>query len=347
MKYGCAHTQGLYNYPDDGNQFTNGCEAIRALGLSTLKIYLTKDYLLNYPLQSSWSSVPTTLTQLAQTTQFANQLGSAWDTVVMTTFTFANGTTNWWRVGPTNAQLSAEYTEIYNLVVHILTTYNNSGRTYIIQNWEGDWAFMDSFSEATFVDRKMVDYYSAFLAVRQKAVSDARRVTAHENVTVLNATEVNRVLDAKAHPDRRRIIHDLCRQVTPDMVSFSAYEPTIVSTGWGTDQADWEAKCETDFTKALQLIINSVPAGTPLMIGEFGFPENEATNDHPSNDVSQMILKVDAIASRFPQIKYLLYWQVFDNEVSIPYTYRGYWLVKPDGSTSIAGTTLQALSGGP
>ena len=178
MKYGAAHVQGLYNWPDDGNQFANGCNAIWDLGLRTLKVYCTGAYLTNYPLQTAWSSTPTTCTELCQTTQFTTQLSKAWDTVIMTVFPFVNnpGTvTNWWRAECTNAKLLAEYTEIYNLTVHLLTTYNNSSKTFILQNWEGDWAFMDAFDADTFTDRKYVDYYAAFLQYRQRAVEDARR----------------------------------------------------------------------------------------------------------------------------------------------------------------------------
>lgn len=343
MKYGCAHVLGLYNVPDDGNQFQNGCDAIAALGVATLKVYLTKDYLLNYPLQTSWSGTPTNLTELAQTTQFTTQLNAGWDTIIFTAFTFANGTTNWWRTGPTNAQLAAEYTEIYNLAVHLLTTYNDSGKTFILQNWEGDWAFMDSFTPTTFVERKMVDYYVAFVARRQKAVSDARQAVAYSNVTVLNAVEVNRVLDAKTYPHRRRIITDLAGRIRPDIVSFSAYEATDSLEGWGS-QAAFDALCESNLTQAVTLIRNAFP-DSKLMIGEFGYPENQIVAEFPSLNVGSMIQTVATVASNLG-VDYLIYWQVFDNETSIPYTYRGYWFRKPDNTLTLAGSKFQDLCGG-
>lgn len=342
MKYGAAHTKGLYAVPNgSGTQFTDGCDAIWDLGLRTLKVYCTSAYLTDYPLQSAWSSTPTTLTELCETNQFADQLVRDWDTVMMTCFTFANGVTNWWRVEPTNAKLTAEYNELKALAVHLLTEYNDSGKTFILQNWEGDWAFGDSFDPDSFIDRKYVDYYAAFAATRQRAVSDARAETAHVNVTVLNAFEVNRVLDAKDRPDARRIIYDLSKRFTPDVLSYSAYDSTIVKTGWGASQAAWEAACDEYYNLAFDIMQDAFP-GVPIQIGEFGFPENEAPE---TNDVSAMIDKVREI-SLARGATHLIYWEVFDNEPSVEHTYRGYWLRKPNGDLSLAGERFQTYAAG-
>lgn len=343
MKYGCAHTNGLYNYPDDGNQFANGCDAIWDMGCRTLKVYCTSDYLTNYPEQAAWSSTPTNLTQLAQTTQFATQLARGWDTIIMTCFTFANGSTNWWRVEATNAKLAAEYTEIYNLAVHLLTSYNNSGTKFVLQNWEGDWAYMDAFDPDTFVDRKYTEFYAAFAAVRQKAVHDAMRNTAHKNVSVRMAFEINRVLDTKSAPARVRIINTLAKRFTPDIVSYSWYEATDAVPGWSS-QGDFEALVETQMREWDALVQLAWP-GVTRACGEFGYPENQIVAEFPQLDVGDMINKVASVSVDLG-LEYLVYWQCFDNEASIPYTYRGYWFVKPDGSQSLAGAAFEALASG-
>ena len=346
MKYGSAHVKGLYTYPSgSGTQFADGCTSIWNLGLRVLKIYCTKDYLTDYPLQSSWSSVPTSLTQLAQTTQFTTQLARAWDTVVMTCFTFANGSTNWWHPFVDSTRLTNEYNELKALAVYLLTTYNGSGKRFVLSTWEGDWAFMDTFDPTTPVDRALVDQYAAFLATRQRAVRDARAETAHSGVTVLNAFEVNRVVDARTYPHRRRILTDIAAKLQPDMVSYSAYDSTIVDQGgWNSNTATWQAATTPVFTQALRNIKTAFP-GVPFYIGEFGYPENEGTNDHPSNDISSMLGATRDIALA-EGCDMLLFWQVFDNEVSVPYTYRGFWLLKPDGSLTITGTKFQGFAAG-
>jgi hypothetical protein len=346
MLYGSAHTNGLYTVPTgSGTQFADGCNAIADLGLSVLKVYCTCDYLTNYPLEAAFSATPTSVTQLAQTTEFATQLArSEFPTVVLTVFTFANGSTNWWRVDPSNTRMAAEYAEIKALAVHLLTTYSGTGKRFIIQNWEGDWAFGDSFTPSVSIDRKMVDFYAAFLGTRQRAVEDARRETAHSGVTVLNAIELNRVVDAKAHGERRRILRDISKRVQPDVISYSAYDSTIVDQGgWGANQAAWEAATRPVFKSALRSIKAAFP-GAILQIGEFGFPEHEPPTDQ---DIAAMVQLVSDVAEE-EGVEVFIYWQVFDNEVGGggPGTYRGFWLVEPDGSTSIAGAKMSALAGG-
>lgn len=340
MRAGVAHAAGKYTWPvASGTQLADGANAIFNAGFPTAKIYCTAAYLTDYPLETAWSAAPVNLTQLAQTTEMAAVLTQAWHTVIVTTFTFANGTTNWWRVNPTAATYGAEYTEIYNLAVHLLTTYSGTGRRFVLQNWEGDWAFMDSFTVDTYVSRAMVDRYAAFLGVRQRAVADARKATASD-CTILMAVELNRVVDARLYPHRRRILTDLARRITPDLVSFSAYDATIVDQGgWGASFAAWEAATTPVFTKALRSMQLAFP-GVPIQIGEFGFPEGVELP--PGRDVGAMIDVVHSIALAHGVTDFI-YWQVFDNEETSPGVPRGFYTVKPDGTTSVAGAAMAAL----
>lgn len=347
--YGAVNgVKGLYTVPTgSGAQFTNGCDEIWDLGLRTLKIYLTADYLTDYPLQSSWSATPTTLTGLAQTTQVANQLTRAWEAVIITAFTFANGTTNWWRVEPTNAKLATEYTEIYNLARHLLTTYTDTGRTFILQNWEGDWAFGDEFVANSAIDRRYVDYYAAFLAVRQKAVSDARAAGGFANVRVLNAVEVNRVTDAFLYPHRRRIITDIAKRLQPDVVSYSAYDSTIADLGYGASISAWQAQCERDFGEALRQIRRAFPR-SQIQIGEVGFPENEMLVGNGGVGYSPAtMLEVVRDVAEANGVRWFVFWQMFDNETSVlPEMVRGYWMLKSNGDITPSGQKMADFAAG-
>ena len=348
MLLGAAHTNGLYTVPAaSGTQFADGVAKIKELGLPVLKVYCTPDYALNYPLETAFSSTPTTCKELLQTTEFSTALAdSHWQRVIFTTFTFANnpgGVTNWWRLGPTNAQLEAEYDEIYEMTEHLLTTYNDSGKDLILQNWEGDWSYLDAFSPTTRNLRRYTEFYSAFLGARQRAVSDAMRDTAHINVSVRHAIEVNRVLDAVAQPHLPRMLTSIAERVTPDIVSYSAYDSTIADYGWAANHATWTANCETYFPKALRAIKRAWP-GVPMQIGEFGYPENEAEFDHtPSRPVDEMIQTTYDIALD-EGVETFIYWEVFDNETHGTYTYRGYWLFDNLGTKTVAGTKMEALA---
>jgi len=342
MKRGCAHVKGLYTVPGgSGTQLADGAAKIKQLGLKVLKIYLTSDYLTDYPLQSSWSAVPTTLTELVQTTQYQDILADSWwETIIFTGFTFANGSTNWWRVNPSNAKFQAEYDELYDLGVYLLGS-PHPARRYVIQNWEGDWALMDVAGvPATVVDYTMIPRYAAFLAHRQLAVADARKDTASASSLAM-AVELNRVVDAFQFPARRRIIKDIAKRLQPDIISYSAYDSTIVDQGgWGASTAAWIAATTPVFTKAIRQIKAAFP-GVPIQIGEYGFPENEAPVGHDLYAMNQLVNDICEAEG----IKTLVYWEVFDNEQGQggPGTYRGYWFFEPDGTKTIAGQFFEDM----
>ena len=201
---------------------------------------------------------------------------------------------------------------------------------------------MDSFIPSTPVPRRMIEYFTSFLATRQRAVADARRDTAHFNVSVQHAVEVNRIIDGYGTSSRRRILKDVCTRMKPDLISYSAYDSTIVDQGgWGATQADWVTATTEAFTRALRTIKS---VGVPFYIGEFGYPENEAEFDFtPPRDVAEMVRVTYEIALA-QGATHFIFWECFDNEPSIPYTYRGYWLRRPDGSLSYTGAELQALN---
>lgn len=340
MKVGVAHSAGKYTWPSgSGTQFGDGCSAIRNAGFRVLKVYCTKNYLTDYPLQTSWSSTPTSLKTLADTTQFVTELSKDWSTIVMTCFTFANGATNWWRVNPSAAAFEAEYAEMRELAEYLLETYSGSGKTFVLQNWEGDWAGMDSFEVETYVARPYIDRYAAFLGVRQRAIEDARKAVASD-CRVLMAIEVNRVNDTRVKPHLRRILRDISQRVTPDVVSYSAYDSTIVDQGsWGATLSGWQTATVPMLTKCLQAIKQAWP-GVPIQIGEFGFPEGPELP--PGRDVGAMIQTVYDVCLA-QGVETLIYWQVFGNDELSPGVLRGLYTVKPDGTPSVAGLKLASL----
>lgn len=312
MRTAVAHVAGKYNYPGTaGAQFTEGCNAIWNAGFRVLKVYCTPSYsTLDYPRQT-WTGVATTLKTLAQRAEYATQLARGWSRIILSTFTFANnpsGINNWWRVDPSTASMQAEYTEVRDLAEHLLSTYSN--QTFVLQNWEGDWAFMDLFVADTYVERKQVDRYAAFLGTRQRAVSDARAAIASTS-TVLNAIEVNRVIDSATFPHRRRILTDIAPRVRPDVASWSAYDGSIdTAIGFGADYATWAAFTLPLFARGLRQIQLAWP-GIPIQVGEFGFPEGAELPT--GRNVGDMVTAIGGVASA-AGVTDLTYWQIFDNE---------------------------------
>lgn len=344
MRIGIAHVAGKYNYPGvAGAQFTEGCNAIWDLGVRTLKIYCTSAYTSADYTRQTWTGSATTMKQLLQLPEYNAQLLRAWDRVILTGFTFANNpggvVTNGWRSDASTAYMDAEYVELREAAEYLLTAFNGTGQTFVIQNWEGDWAYMDSTNVDTYVSRPMLDRYAAWLGTRQRAIEDARAAVVSD-CTVLHAIELNRVNDARLFPHRRRILTDIASRVQPDVISYSAYDSTIVDQGsWGADLAAWTAATVPMLTKCLRAMQEAFP-GVPIQVGEFGFPEGAELP--PGRDVGDMIQVVYDICLA-EGVTDFIYWEVFDNEETSPGVPRGYYTMKPDGTTSQAGAKLAEL----
>jgi hypothetical protein len=270
-------------------------------------------------------------------------LDIGWDEIVFTVFSFANGTTNWWRASQTAAKFAAEEAEVYALGCDVLDYLDGTGCRIQFQNWEGDWALMDASGVPnTRVDRKFIDYLVAFHGVRQRAVTRARRDTASDCVLEY-AIEVNRVHDARLMRHRRRIVTDLKGRVRPDVISYSSYDTItngdVLESVWGANVAAWEAAYEGPHRKALRTIKQAFQ-GAKVVLGETGFPENEAPEGW---DVAAAITKTAEWAEDEGCVSFL-YWQVFDNEEGAgPPDYRGYWMIDDAGEETIAGAALAAL----
>lgn len=346
MILGVAHVQGQYTIPSgSGTQFTDGADVAEACGLPAFKFYCTGNYTADYPLHT-FSGAPSNCTQFLQLAEVAAVLARpAFTDFAITLFSFGNPQNNWWRDAgrADNPRLLVEYTEVYNAAVHLLTTYNNTGKTFVFQNWEGDWALMDAFVPGTYVKKRDIDYCLAFHSARQRAVRDAMRNTAHTNVAVLYAVEVNRVLDVVDNPGRARLLKDVLNRLRPDVVSYSEYDSFIATYGYGANQAEWEALADLHYTRAWRLIKEYAPYSL-IQGGEAGFEEARIAIDRPSYNVGDMIRKLVSIAEA-EGVKWWYYWQVFDNEVdgTTPEGVKGYYLKKPDGTSSAAYTALLGL----
>jgi hypothetical protein len=128
------------------------------------------------------------------------------------------------------ALLAKEYTEMYDLTCFFLTKYNETGKTFFLGNWEGDWHLLsgapkkkDKWLEDANPDAVpgMIDW----LNNRQKAIDDAKRDTPHHNVQVYLYVEVNLVQKSiKEH--KISVAQDVIPHTNVDFISYSSYDST-------------------------------------------------------------------------------------------------------------------------
>lgn len=237
------------DYPDrtgTGDMFQYSVDAIASIGFSTTMSYSNSGFASDYAGQT-WGSTPTTMTELMQTTPYVYLFTSSGiDRHVIQVWTFTNGPgSDPPAINVTSGQYLAEYTEIYDAAVHLLSTYSN--KEFVFKNWEGDWQLLSGFVPETNIPSYRAERYAAFARVRQRAVRDAR-ATVNSSSTINYCIEVNRCLDDHGY----RLHRDVIPYVKPDMVGWSAYEAILSYTeGWERDSQSAAFATATNDIKGL------------------------------------------------------------------------------------------------
>ena len=212
--------------------------------------------------------------------------------------------------------LPGEYKEMYDLTRYLLQTYAGTGKSFYLGNWEGDWHLTHLKPDYVPTDEE-VQNMTAWISARQKAVDDARRDTPALNVHVYCYLEVNRVVDAMQ--GKIRLTNAVLPKTNVDFVSYSSYD----SLG---------GNIEANLPKALDYIQDHLPpktgiSGKRVFIGEYGFA---ALGRSPADQdaLSRRVMR-SGLAWGCP---FVLYWEMFNNEVTPDGKQKGFWLIDDHGA---------------
>ncbi|HSU83032.1 MAG TPA: hypothetical protein VLR69_11480, partial [Thermoanaerobaculia bacterium] len=186
---GVAHAAGRYNFTDE--DFLNeGADRVLELGSRVIKVFFIPDHMQElYPFNSDWSPLPTDLVELAQRPYVKDLFAKPFSTILLeiTPVTVSPQFLD----GLTPEEAAAERDQMYRLAKYLLTTYAGSGKTFILQNWEGDHLLREGLAEGADPDpvriQGMIDWWNA----RQDGVKQARQEIGSHGVRVLHAAEVN------------------------------------------------------------------------------------------------------------------------------------------------------------
>lgn len=324
-------------YPSRTDLLVFGAQKAADFGFTSIKLYLNPNYNGSFQLPGDypnqvWSGTYTNLVSLAQDPAFASVFSNTkLTTFFFNTWTFTNPN-NYGIAQATPAQLAGEYTEIYNLASHFLQTY--PGKTFIIQNWEGDWMLLNSFDVNAPIANFRTDRFAALLRERQKAVEKARR-DYPSTATVKNIVEVNRCLDRYS----ARVHREVAKFVKPDMLTFSAYE--CINTLYTNNQAASEAEIDRRLRLATNIVRHYMP-GIPVAVTEYGWPEDMGYFQAYNLNVGSLIQQV-VNTSNSLGMPYLAFWELFDNEEQSPGVPRGFYIFNTSMSLGQQGTKYQTL----
>jgi hypothetical protein len=297
-------------------QLVEAAEVIRAMGSSVLKFELSARYAdKNGNVRTKVPAINSLAALARDEPSHRRVLDMPFSIFVMWAQTFHGGHEKWSK-GFSKEFAEKEYREMYDLTVHLLKTYNGSGKTFLLGHWEGDGLLRHSIAKENDVrvTDAAVQGMTDWLNVRQRAVDDAKRDTPHEMVKVWHYTEVNHV--KLAMQGRPALVNRVLPKTNVDLVSYSAYDT----------QGD-----PALFKAALSFIeqhLSPKPgmAGRRVFVGEYGFP----AVSHLPAEQDQLSRKVMCAGLEWG-CPLILYWELYNNEIDADGSQRGYWMIDDKG----------------
>lgn len=316
---GSTHTGGKYNFTD--KDFLNeGADKLLALGTRVIKLWFTERSARSYPFNSEWPKIGS-LTELAQTPQFRRVFDKPFTVYMLEAFR-PGLDDQYHKRGMTPEQVAAERREFYELTKYLLTTYRGTGKTFILQNWEGDWVLKDVKIEKE-PDPVAVQGMIDWLNARQDGVEQARREVGMHGVTVAHAAEVN-LMDL-AMKGGTTVANNVLPKTRCDLVSYSA---------WDTNKNPVRLRETLDYLKE-KMPDSKLFGSDNVFVGEYGAAENVCGG---AEKQLEYVSKATEVALDWGA-RWVVYWELYCNEPSREYEgrptnedCRGFWLIRPDGS---------------
>jgi hypothetical protein len=256
-----------------------------------------------------------TLTDLARTEpSYRKVLAMPFAYYVLWTYAFTPG---WWLKGFSAEDRDKEYKEMYAFVVHLLKTYQGTGKTFFLGHWEGDWHLRPDLNAQTDagVTPESLQGMTDWLNTRQRAVDDAKRRTPHRGVQVHHYTEVNHV-SAVSMAGRPSVTNRVLPRTNVDFVSYSTYD--------SLDDIPNKIPRALDYIEA-KLPPKAGIAGKRVFIGEYGF----AAHTYPEQERDRRSRQIMRIGLEWG-CPFVLCWQMYNNEFKDGIE-NGYWLIDNHG----------------
>lgn len=210
------------------------------------------------------------LTDLAKSAPYQNVFAMNFSTYVLTTYAYTDPDA----FGSPN--LAAEQQEIANFTAYLLTTYKGTGKTFILKNWEGEWAMSQYANGGTAVrpytfSPQLLQRMTDWLNARHAGVVQGRAMAgAVSGVAVHDAAEF--VWLTEGLQSKPGMLTSVIPNVQSDYITYSSYD--TINRYWSLptlrrgilDDLTW---------------LRHYPGlnGRPLLIGEYGFSLQNALTD--------------------------------------------------------------------
>ncbi|GAA4282203.1 hypothetical protein [Gaetbulibacter aestuarii] len=275
---------------------------IRAMGSNILKISLGKNALDSYGLGKK--TVHNTLDLFNASPDFKQVFDMDFKYIFAWVHTCTDVN---WKKGISPMEEKILYDEMYDFASYLLKSYNDSGKTFLIGNWEGDWLLHNGNGRESTPDSKIIRNMTKWFQIRQRAIDDAKKNVPHVNVSIYYYIELNLVL--KGMKGEKCIAESVLPKVPVDLVSYSSYEAI-------------KNRSKAEVYETLDSVFNylesklepkpGLPFSRRVYIGEYGYqanakkPETFEKQYNKTKDLMEIALKLN--------LPFALHWEMYNNE---------------------------------
>ncbi len=340
---GITHVSGRY-YLTKKDFLNEGVDQIEALGVKTVKLWLSRTPGDSYFFNSKWPTAGKTniaidskypdnwnlldeykdknfysLIDMLKISYFQDALSKdrSFTTYVFETMEFI--TPNW-KNGFTTEEVEAVKKELRDFTVYLMTSQKGTGRTFLLQNWEGDNALnMDEITDYN-AGTTAIEGMIAWMNARQDGINEGKNyvlsMDPENDVKVYGVLEMNQVNDYNSSVEQFKY-----RTVVDYVVPYTHMDLYSLST-WGSRLPGEEKSLLGKLDHIADKAPDSEAFGDKnVMLGEFG--AYQSTYEKASNNYSQYL--GDSAAGQYMAnrkqieyalewgIQYVLYWELYCN----------------------------------
>lgn len=354
---GATHVAGKYYFTKEP-YLIEGCQKMAAMGYGVVKLWFRKTGS-GYPYNSNWNiDKNISLVDLAKHPYWQTCFDMPFSTIALS----IEGA----GIRTTDASAKAEEDEIYALTKFLLEKYKDRELTFILHNWEGDWMMRGGTGSSARWSRKAGELIKAvdgdrqtvlvpvdslerinamakWFKARQDGVNRARATVGRSKCKVMHAIEANKVMDSQQGIPG--IVNSVLPLVETDMVSWSCYD--------GMDEKGLKLYRGIEYIKQFIRPTTYMKGQKVVFLGEIGIPEQRYEG---LTEKEPVVKRWDAYIGVCQALKvpYIIQWELYCNEpkneelrklndVRKTDEMRGFWLIRPDGTTGFAGEYFDQL----
>jgi hypothetical protein len=261
----------------DPDSLNENAIALQAMGSRVIKLWFNPNVAAFYPFTdpipdpfSFESNLTTRLKNMASSSQypykrvFDNPNFTTYILEILPNTSLGGGMRQEFSDGLDAQEEAIEKGAMKELAKYLLQTYKGSGKTFVLQNWEGD-NILDIDVNGNFskqYDPVMIANFIKWINARQLGVTEARNEVGTYGVQVVHALEVNNVNEPRLS-NQQSVVTLVAGNTNCDLYSYSA----------------WDSMADpATLTANLDFIAQHAPPSVlfgskNIYIGEFGFGE--------------------------------------------------------------------------